>query len=423
MKYDVVIIGGGPSGILAAIAARKNGANTLLIEKNNKLGRKMLISGGGRCNLSNISSIEKIIENIPGNGRILYGAFHQFSNMDLIHFFEDELNIKTKVEDKGRVFPATDRSKTLVDALTKYLKHLGVQIKLESSVEELLIEDNNITGVRLLNDQIIKTKSIILATGGKSFPKTGSTGDGYKFAKKAGHTVKELYPSSVPLNSEDMIIKEKLLQGISLKNVELTLYDPNGKRVITEEGDMIFTHFGISGPVVLRLSRSVALSQKKFGNISLKVTIDSFPQYSSQELVSIFNDLIEKNPKKQVLNGLNGFLPEKYLKGLAIINEDIFFKKMNQLGKKDLQNLSFIMKNFSLNITGHRSLDEATVTGGGVNIKEINPKTFASKIIEGLYIAGELLDIDGHTGGYNIQAAFTTGFVAGNSAGKFSKER
>ncbi|OEF97277.1 hypothetical protein BHF71_03850 [Vulcanibacillus modesticaldus] len=419
MKYDVIVVGGGPAGILAAIGAKRDNVNVLLIEKNKKLGKKILISGGGRCNFSNISNVDKIISNIPGNGKFLYSIFNQFSNFDLINFFEEELGIRAKVEDYGRVFPDSDDARTIVEALKKYLMNIGVQIMYESTVKEVLTEKNKIIGVQLNDNRIIEAKAVVLAVGGISYPGTGSTGDGYIIAEKLGHKINDLFPSSVPLNSDEKIIREKLLQGISLRDVELSLYDLKGKRIITEVGDMIFTHFGISGPVVFRISRYVSLTQRKLGNVPLKVVIDLFPSKNDQQLFNIIAELINENPNKIIANGLNRLLPEKLIK-VILQKLNINQKKMKELHKKDINKLTYILKNFSIQVTGTRSLSEAIVTGGGVNIKEVNPKTLESKLVEGLYFAGELLDIDGYTGGYNIQAAFSSGYVAGKSVGFYS---
>lgn len=416
MIKDVIVIGGGPSGIFAAIAASRNGAKVLLIEKNNRLAKKMSISGGGRCNLTNNSTIEKIIENIPGNGRFLYSALNQFSNSDTINFFEKELGVKIKVEDNGRVFPASDRSSTLIDALNKYLVHIGVEILFDAEVDKLLISDKRITGVQLKNGTVIKANSIVLATGGVSYPNTGSTGDGYRIARQLGHQITELYPSSVSLLSEDQIIKDRLIQGISLKDIELTLYNPNGKKEKSEYGDIIFTHFGLSGPAALKISRDVHFLYKKYGKQSLKLSINLFPEKNEEELYEMIGDLIANNPKKSLLNGFQGFLPEKLLKVIFNKNLSLIDKKMVELNKNDLNYLITSFNRFTIDVTGTKSINEAIVTGGGVSLKEINPKTLESKIVNGLFIVGELLDIDAYTGGFNMQAAFSTGFVAGKAA-------
>lgn len=416
MIYDVVVIGGGPSGIFAAIAARNNGAEVLLIEKNNLLARKMSISGGGRCNLTNSSTVDKIIENIPGNGRFLYSTLNQFSNTDTIIFFEKELGIKTKVEDNGRVFPVTDRSSTLIEALNKYLINIGVEILYDTEVVELIIANKRIKGVQLNNGLAIKANSVILATGGISYPNTGSTGDGHRMASELGHQVTELYPSSVSLLSEDKFIKERLIQGITLKDIELTLYNPNGKKEKSEYGDIIFTHFGLSGPAALKISRNIHFLYTKYGELPLKISINIFPEKNEEQLYRMISDLIASFPKKSILNGFQGFLPEKLLKVIFNKNSSIIDKKMVELDKNDLNYLIESFKRFKINVIGTKSINEAIVTGGGVSLKEINPKTLESKIVKGLFIVGELLDIDAFTGGYNMQAAFSTGFVAGKAA-------
>lgn len=413
--YDAIVVGGGPSGMFAAIGAKDENTKVLLIEKNNTLGNKMKISGGGRCNLSNTSDIDNLIKNIPGNGRFLYSALNQFSNNDVINFFENTLGVKTKVEDRGRVFPMDDNSKTLIDSLHSYLEKIGVDIIFNSTVKELIINNNKAEGVILEYNQKIIGRSIILATGGVSYPKTGSTGDGHFIAKAAGHHITDLFPSSVPLLSEDYAIKERLLQGISLRNVEISLYDSLNKLIKKEQGDMIFTHFGLSGPAILRISRYVYLTQLN-NNKPLKLLIDILPDIGEIELTDDITKIITENSKKQLFNGFKGLLPEKLL--LVIINmiTDNPEKKLIELSIKEKQELVNLIKKFPVNVVGTKQLKEAIVTGGGINIKEINPKTLESKLIEGLFFVGELIDIDAYTGGFNMQVAFSTGFVAGKSA-------
>lgn len=416
MIYDVIVIGGGPSGIFAAIAAKKHGSKVLLIEKNNKLAKKMGISGGGRCNLTNSSPIEKIIENIPGNGRFLYSALNQFSNSDTIIFFEKELGVKTKVEDGSKVFPASDRSNTLIEALNKYLINIGVEILYNTEVVELLITDKKVEGVQINNGSSIKAKSVILATGGLSYPNTGSTGDGYRIARHLGHRITDLYPSSVSLISEDQIITDRLIQGISLKGIELTLYNPQGKKEKSEYGDIIFTHFGLSGPAALKISRNIYFMQKRYGVQPFELSINLFPEKTEAELYKLISDLIAYNSKKNLLNGFQGFLPDKLLKVIFNKNSSFENKKMVELNKNDLSYLITLFKNFPINVIGTKSINEAIVTGGGISLKEINPKTLESKIVKNLFIVGELLDVDAYTGGFNMQVAFSTGFVAGKAA-------
>lgn len=428
MRYDVIVIGGGPSGIFAAISAKRTGAKVVLIEKNDKLGKKMLISGGGRCNLSNNGPIDFLIKNTPGNGKFLYSAFHQFSNNDLIQFFEKDLGIQTKVEDNGRVFPKSDRSKTLIEALTKHIVEQGIDILYHTSVEEIVTKEDRVTGVKIREkDQIqineVEGNVVVLATGGISFPKTGSTGDGYKFAKGLGHTVKDLFPTSVPILSNDKIIRNKLLQGISLRNIKISLIDQNGKLVKAEKGDLLFTHFGISGPAALRLSRDVALREKNKDNYNLKVEIDIIPENKETEILENIERMIEDNPQKTVFNGLKGLLPDKLLHVVLSNLDNVETKKMVELGKKRLNKLVHHIKHFSLTISGTRSIQEAFVTGGGISIREIDPKTLSSKKWKGLYIVGELLDIDAFTGGFNMQAAFSMGYVAGQAAGNYSQNK
>lgn len=415
MNYDVIVIGGGPAGISAAITAKQTGKKVLLIEKNRRIGKKLLITGGGRCNFTNISPSETFIANIPGNGRFLYSALNQFSNTDLIDFFKVKLNIDIKVEEEGRVFPSSEKSSKVVNSLVDYLKTIGVKVMYETTVNMIVTDSSKVTGVALNNDKIINGEAIILATGGLSYPETGSTGEGYKIAKDLGHNIKELFPSSVSLISEDLLIKNKGLQGLSLVDKELSLFDTNNKCIKKEFGDIIFTHFGLSGPAILRMSRSVTVYHKKNGKVPLKLLIDIFPKDTEEELIMKIKNLVSKNPKKNLFNGLKDLLPEKLLK--YIINSNDFkFQNMNELNIKDIKKIINDTKKFSVNISDTKSINEAIVTGGGIDIKQVNPKTLGSKLIKGLFFAGEVLDIDAYTGGYNIQIAFSTGYVAGKSA-------
>ena len=416
MKYDVIVVGGGPAGIFAAISAKHSGAKVILIEKNQSLGRKLLMSGGGRCNLTNTAPIQKIIENIPGNGKFLYSGLNQFSNLDLQDFFENVLNIRLKEEELGKVFPSSDNSRTVVEGLTKYLQAIKVEILYGEAVQELQIEDGRISGVQLAGKQIIRGSAVVLATGGLSYQHTGSTGDGYRLAVEAGHSLIQPFPTSVPLVSNDKIIKNKLLQGISLMDSELSLYDHQGKFLKAEKGDLIFTHFGISGPAALRISRYVSLALSKNADQNLQLRIDLFPELSTEQLFTKVMEQLERHPQKYVLNGLEGLLPERVLNTLAEEQSTIKSTKTIEVSKKELRSLVNRMKGLTMAIEGTRPLNEAVVTGGGINTKEIEPKSFSSKLLEGLYIVGELLDIDGYTGGYNLQAAFTTGYVAGKAA-------
>ncbi|NBI30108.1 BaiN/RdsA family NAD(P)/FAD-dependent oxidoreductase [Chengkuizengella marina] len=417
MSYDVIVIGGGPAGLMASISASENGAKVLLIDKGNKLGRKLAISGGGRCNVTNAHEVDEIIKNIPGNGRFLFSAFSNFNNQDIIQFFEN-LGIQLKEEDRGRMFPVSDKAMTVVRTLINKAKDLGVHIKTNSPVNQVIYANQQTKGIELQTGETIKSNAIIIAAGGKSVPHTGSTGDGYAWAKDAGHTITELFPTEVPITSNETFIQKKELQGLSLRNIELTVWNPKNKKVITHEGDMIFTHFGISGPVALRCSQFIIKTMKKFNTNQVQVSIDLFPSQSEEQLLQTIQHIGENEPKKQIKNLFKKMLPERFIPLLlkkAKIQEEFNFK--NVTNSKWLEFISNLKK-FSFYVKGTRSIEEAFVTGGGVHLKEIDPKTMQSKLMNGLFFCGEILDIHGYTGGYNITAAFVTGHTAGKHAAK-----
>lgn len=415
MSYDVIVIGGGTAGLMASVAASSHGAKVLLIDKGDRLGRKLGISGGGRCNVTNAKEIDELIKNIPGNGRFLHSSLATFGNTDIINFFED-LGIKLKEEDRGRMFPVTDKAKTVVDALINKIKNSGVTIQTNSPVNTVLYENGHTVGIRLKSGETIKSSSVIIATGGKSVPKTGSTGDGYAWAELAGHTITELYPTEVPLTSNEDFIRYKELQGLSLRNVTLTVWNPKGKKLIEHEGDMIFTHFGISGPIALRCSQFVVKAKKQFHVPSIKLTIDLLPDKSTDEVYTETLVLAKNDAKKAIKNVLKGYLPERMIPLIlqkAELKDDLTF---DNIPKQPWMEMAKIIKAFPIEISGTLSIEEAFVTGGGVNIKEIDPRTMESKLMSGLYFCGEILDVHGYTGGYNITAAFSTGYTAGKDA-------
>lgn len=415
MYYDIIIIGAGSSGLMAAVAAGSNSSNVLLLDKGDKLGRKLGISGGGRCNVTNAKDIDELVKHIPGNGRFLYSSLATFSNHDIISFFES-LGIALKEEDNGRMFPVSNKAKSVVDALIGEVRRLGVHIKVNSPVQHVLYENGQVVGVKLQSGEQYSCKKVIVAVGGKSVPHTGSTGDGYAWAEEAGHSIVELFPTEVPLVSREHFIADKELQGLSLREVALTAWSLKGKKMITHEGDMIFTHFGISGPIVLRCSQFVVKELKKSTGTPIKMTIDLKPELSIQEVYDQSYMLCQTEDKKQIKNVLKSFVPERMLPLLfrkANISEDITF---DHIPKQEWLELAQLIKAFPIRIHGSRSIEEAFVTGGGVNLKEVNPSTLESKLMSGLYFCGEILDIHGYTGGYNITAAFTTGYNAGRDA-------
>nr|WP_295970959.1 NAD(P)/FAD-dependent oxidoreductase [uncultured Bacillus sp.] len=419
--YDVIVIGGGPSGLMAAISAAEKSQRVLLIEKGDKLGRKLAISGGGRCNVTNRLPVEEIIRNIPGNGRFLFSAFTLFNNEDIISFFE-KLGVPLKEEDHGRMFPVSNSAQSVIDPLLKRLSELHVRVKKNSPVETIDFHHDHSKTIWLKTGESYQTRSVIIAVGGKSVPQTGSTGDGYSWAKKAGHTITELFPTEVPVISNEPFIKEKKLQGISLRNVALSLLNAKGRAIITHQMDMIFTHFGISGPAVLRCSQFIVKELKKSPFHEVMVALDVFPVKKEEQLLQELSKLLKAEPKKSLKNLLKGFLPERFTLFLLERNQIDPMMPASGLSKDKLKNFVASCKKFSFAVHGTLSIEKAFVTGGGISIKEIEPKSMTSKIIPGLYFCGEILDIHGYTGGYNITAAFVTGRLAGQSAADFSRQ-
>mgnify|MGYP000953613653 CR=1 FL=1 len=408
MKKIIAVIGGGASGTMAAYQAALKGAKVYLFERNTNLARKVLISGKGRCNLTNIKNLDEFMENIPGNSNFLYSAFNTFSNKHLISFFE-KLGVKTKIERGGRVFPCSDKSIDIVKALEKALLDANVIIKYNSRVEKLLIKNNKVFGLKFQkSSEEFYCDCIIVATGGLSYPSTGSTGDGYDLARKAGHTIIPLMPSLVPLTTKENWVKQ--LQGLTLKNVKAYLYIDDEIKS-SEFGEMIFTHFGISGPIILTLSRSAV--ENLPGNV--KISIDLKPALSEEQLDKRVLKDFKLYQKKLLKNSLDGLLPKKLISVFIDYCKLNPQKPVNQITKEDRYKIVKSLKDFKLTITGYNS-KEAIVTRGGVSTKKIDPRTMQSKIIEGLFFAGEVIDVDGLTGGYNLQVAFSTGYLAGINA-------
>ena len=383
-------------------------AEVILFEKNNRLGKKLSITGKGRCNLTNTAEISEVVKNIQGNGKFLYSSLKNFSTADTINFFES-IGLKTKIERGGRVFPKSDNASEVIEVLTKKLFLLNVDLKLNSKVTEIISDGKKILGVEV-GGKFFDADAVILATGGKSYPATGSTGDGFIFAKKLGHTVTKIFPALVPLEIEEDFIKN--LQGLSLKNVRVTLNSDN-KKIQEIFGEMLFTHFGVSGPIILTLSGKVAklLDEKKF----VELVINLKPALTAEQLDARILRDFEKFKRKSAKNALVELLPQKLIPiilDLSFIDEE---KKVDEITKTERHRLAEVLQNFSLTVTKTRPIDEAIVTAGGISVKEINPKTMESKIISGLYIVGEVADVDGFTGGFNLQAAWAMGNAAGNS--------
>lgn len=411
MTYDVIVVGAGTSGMMAAISAAEHGAKVLLIEKNKKAGKKLLMTGGGRCNVTNNRPVEDLIAHIPGNGKFLYSTFSQWNNFDIMDFFESQ-GVHLKEEDHGRMFPVTNKSKTIIEALLHRLKELDVTMLFGTRAEKLVHRDGKIYGVRTEFEEF-NAPCVILTTGGRTYPSTGSTGDGYKILKKVGHTITPLYATESPLISEEAFIKDKSLQGLSLQDISLSVLNSKGKVVTEHVMDLLFTHFGISGPAALRCSSFINQELKKAGE-PVTVVLDCFPTRSAQELMS---ELAQKSKrsKKTLVNAWHGFLPERLL--------FFFLEKSHltdQLGlhttEKEIQAFIHLCKAFTFKISQTFPIEKSFVTGGGVSLKEVNPKTLESKLLQGLFFAGELLDVNGYTGGFNITAAFATGHVAGMNA-------
>lgn len=412
--FDVIVIGGGPAGLMASIFARTAGARTLLLEKGNKLGRKLGISGGGRCNVTNAKPLPELMENIPGNSRFLYSALTRFSNTDIMAFFE-RLGIRLKEEDRGRVFPVSDKASTVVQALVRHVQEVGVEIRLDCPVRRLLYDEHRVTGVLLSSGERLQAKAVVVAAGGCSVPKTGSTGDAYPWARAAGHTIVEPYPTEVPLTSEEPFIRKRLLQGLSLQGVDITLRD--GKKALTTEfGDMIFTHFGLSGPAALRCSHYVSTRLRKVPQAELTAYIRTLPSMDGEACLAWLRNTRFADRRRQLKTVLLHKLPERLVDViLARAGVDAACQMAN-LSNETLAQLSSFITAFPVRISGTLPLAQATVTGGGVSVREIDPKTMASKRKAGLYFAGEVMDVHAHTGGYNITVAFSTGSCAGLSA-------
>jgi len=405
--------------LMASIAAGEKGTKVLLIDKGNKLGRKLAISGGGRCNVTNRLPVDEIIKHIPGNGRFLYSAFSVFNNEDIIRFFED-LGIELKEEDHGRMFPVSNKAQSVVDALINRMKELNIHVRTNTPVKDVIYENGKTAGVLLADGEKISCQAIIIAAGGKSVPHTGSTGDAYPWAEKAGHTITELYPTEVPLTSNEDFIKEKALQGLSLRSVALSVLNPKGKAIITHKMDMLFTHFGISGPAVLRCSQFVVKAMKRWNLERVTMSIDSLPDENEEQLFQRIYGELKENPKKAVKNSLRGLLPERFLLFLleqAEIEENAL---CNSLSAEKVRHFAKLCKDFRFTVNGTLPLEKAFVTGGGISVKEIEPKTMASKKMLGLYFCGEVLDIHGYTGGYNITSALVTGRLAGTNAALYA---
>lgn len=403
----VVVIGGGAAGLMAAVIAGREGAKVTLLEKMNYVGKKMGITGKGRCNITNACDMSDFIKNTPGNGKFLYGAYERFTNEDLLQILHDA-GLETKVERGGRVFPASDSALDVRNTFMKLMKHYRVDVHLEEPVKKLLIDDGVVTGV-VTDKETYHVDAVVIATGGKSYPATGSTGDGYILAAQVGHKITDIRPSLVPIVTEESWVKD--LMGLSLRNVELSVVAKN-KVQAKMFGEMMFTHFGITGPIVLSLSHTVGklMRKKNIGTIGLDINLK--PALSPETLDKRLQKDFDLYSKKQLINGMKDLLPSRLIPLIIELAGIDPQKPINQISKEERQQIGYMLQHMPLTVKGLRPVEEAIVTAGGISLKEFNPKTMESKLVKGLYGAGEVLDIDAFTGGYNLQAAFSTGYVA-----------
>ena len=402
----VIVIGAGPAGMLAAGTAGKRGLDVTLIEKNEKLGKKIYLTGKGRCNVTNNADVEDLIANVPTNKKFLYSAFYTFTNNNLMELLND-LGLKLKVERGNRVFPVSNKSSDVIRTLEKYVRSNNVRV-LKGEVLNILTENGKVAGVLLKNDTFLPCDSIIVATGGMSYPTTGSTGDGYQFARECGHTVTPLYPSLVPLETLETWPKDA--QGLSLSNIQITVLDKRSKEVFKDFGEMVFTHYGVSGPVILSASSYMG----KKDPLNYKLKIDLKPALSEEQLDARIQRDFTKYARKILANGLDDLLPQKLIPIIIDSSQISADKPINQVTKEERHTLVRLLKGLTLTIKGYRPINEAIITSGGVSVKEIDPATMESKLVQGLYFAGEVIDVDAYTGGFNMQIAFSTGYLAGS---------
>ena len=419
---NVIVIGGGPAGMMAAISSARQKNKVILLEKMNTCGRKLLITGKGRCNITSSLSMDKFIENTPGNGKFLYSAFKNFTNKDILELLKQN-GVEAKEERGNRMFPVSDKSMDVLNAFIKEMKKYNINVIEQADVRHILTKDNKVTGVRYIDKKDNEPKElladkVILATGGKSYPNTGSTGDGYKMAKELGHTIKKVQGSLVPLTVKGYDLELcKRMQGLSLRNIGMQIEDITKNKVIYSDfGELLFTHFGVSGPTVLSSSAHL-LRYKNIENLLKEQTvvlkIDLKPALDMHKLnLRVLRDF-EENKNKQIIHAIDKLLPKKMIEPVLEKSKIKKEKKVNEITKIEREELIKTIKQFELTITGFRPIEEAIVTSGGINIKEINPKTMESKLISGLYFAGEIIDVDSYTGGFNLQIAYSTGYTAG----------
>ena len=405
----VLIVGGGAAGMLASIFAARNGNEVHVFEKNEKLGKKLFITGKGRCNLTNACDMDTLFSSVVTNDKFLYSSFYGYTNQDVMDFFES-LGLQIKVERGNRVFPASDHSSDVIKVLEKEMKAQGVQIHLYQTVTQIAKKDGRFAALKLADGTMVEGDACILCTGGMSYQTTGSTGDGYRFAIALGHKVTELRPSLVPIETKEYFVPE--LMGLSLKNVETRILD--GKKVLYQDfGEMLFTHYGVSGPLILSASAYIGkeLSEKK----ELKLSIDLKPSLSEEQLDARVLREFEANHNKQFKNAIGGLFPSKLVPVMIAESGIDSEKKVNVISKEERQGFVHLIKNFEMTLIRLRDYKEAIITQGGINVKEVNPSTMESKLVEGVYFAGELLDLDAVTGGFNLQIAWSTAYAAGSN--------
>ncbi|WP_122638440.1 MULTISPECIES: NAD(P)/FAD-dependent oxidoreductase [unclassified Romboutsia] len=402
----VVVIGAGAAGMMAAATAADRGMDVILLEKQHRVGRKLLITGKGRCNITNAADIEELIENVPTNGKFLYSAFYTYTNDDVIDMF-NRLGVSTRVERGKRVFPESDKARDVVDALEKQLNNKKVKLELNAQVSKILVKDNKVEGVVLSNKKEIKCDSIIIATGGLSYPLTGSTGDGYKFAKSVGHTIIDTKPSLIGMEVQEKFVQD--LDKLSLRNVSITVLNSKNKKIYDDFGEMEFTKYGIDGPII----KSASCRMKDTTKDNYKIVVDLKPALDEDKLDKRVQKDFQKYTNKRFENSLNDLLPKKLI---PIIIEQSGIPKdtiVHQVSREQRKKLVNLLKNFTLTVKRYRPIEEAIVTSGGIKVSEINSSTMESKLVQGLFFAGEVIDVDAYTGGFNLQIAFSTGYLAG----------
>ena len=402
----VVIIGAGAAGMMAASVAADRGLDVVLVEKNHRVGRKILITGKGRCNITSDCEIEELIENVPKNGKFLYSAFYTFTNTDVIDMF-NKLGVKTKTERGKRVFPESDKAHDIANALEKQINNKNVNLLLNTKVEKIVSKDNKIEKVVLNNKKEIKCDAVIIATGGLSYPLTGSTGDGYKFAKTVGHTITDIKPSLIGMEVQEDFVSQ--LEKLSLRNIAITVYNSKNKKIYDDFGELEFTKYGLDGPVI----KSASCRMKDTTKENYKIVIDLKPALDEEKLDKRIQKDFQKYTNKKFEKALDDLLPQKLIPIIINLSEIDPEMVVHQISREQRKNLVKLLKNFTFNLKRYRPIEEAIITSGGIKVSEINSSTMESKLVEGLFFAGEVIDVDAYTGGFNLQIAFSTGYLAG----------